>query len=203
MTMAKAPNNKPAAQVTTIFSRKIVIRLAVGAFVVASILMICGLVWPERFDNSTARFILCAAIAMNLAIFFFVLYPQEIKLSQIPLINVTIQLVGPIALYIVLLMLFWKMMPVPSLVAYRLFVPYEGGSRAQRISAKAKVVPQDERFECYIVPDEDGLLAGVCVRFENGQDHYKALFKADYYKPTEVTFDRGAGEGSFQVERNP
>ena len=201
--MAKARIHDPEAALTSIFSKKIVIRLAVGAIVVASILMTCGLVWPERFDNSTARFILCAAIALNLAIFFFVLYPQEIKLTRIPMLNVTIQLVGPIALYIVMLMLFWKMMPVPSLVAYRLFVPYEGGIRAQRISAQAKVSPRDERFECYIVPDEDGLLAGVCVRFESGQDHYKAWFKAPYYKPTEVIFDRGAGEGSFQVERNP
>jgi hypothetical protein len=201
--MAKGRNHKTDAPLTSMFSKKIVIRLAVSAFAIASLLMTFGLIWPERFDNGTARFILCAAISLNLAIFFFVLYPQEIKLTQIPVINLSITLVGPIALYIVLLLLFLKLMPVPSLVAYRLFVPYEGGNRALRISSQAKVSPQDDRFECYIVPDENGLLAGVCVRFESGQDHYKALFKAPYYKTTEVTFDRGAGEGSFQVERNP
>jgi hypothetical protein len=197
-----ARNNNPSAGLTKIFPKQLVIALAISSFVLASILMACGLIWPEKFDNATARFILCAGIALNLAVFFFVLYPQEIKLTKIPLINVTIQLLGPIALYIVMLLLLWKMMPEPSPVVYRLFVPQEGGVRALRISG-AKVSMEDESFQCYVVPQENGLLAGICVRFENGRDHAKGWFKANFYKTTEVNFDRGPGEGIFQVERSP
>jgi hypothetical protein len=199
--MGKKRTDQPDAPLTSILPKQFVIALAVVAFLVASLLFGFGLVWPEKFANPTARFILCGAIALNLAVFFFVLYPQKLELSKIPYINLTIHLVGPIVLYIVMLLLLWKMMPEPSFVTYRFFVPYEENKRAERISGQARVTSTEEGFTCYVVPDENGLLAGVCVKFETGKDQYKASFKAPYYKTIDVTFRRGSGEGAFDVER--
>jgi hypothetical protein len=137
-------------------------------------------------------------------VFFFVLYPQVIKLTKIPVLNLTIQLVGPIVLYIVVFLLLWKIMPEPPTVAYRFFIPYEGSTRADRISAElVTLAPSGESFAYYIVPDDRGLLAGVYVKFESGKDEYKARFATPYYKPADIVFQRGPGEGAFAVERAP
>jgi len=181
-----------------------VVVFAIVAFILANGLLALGLLWPEKFENPTARFVLCAAISLNLAVFFFVLYPQVVKLTKIPVLNLTIQLVGPIVLYIVVLLLLWKIMPEPPTVAYRFFIPYEGGTRADRISAQlVTLAPSEESFAYYIVPDDRGLLAGVYIKFEGGKDGYKARFSAPYYKSTDIVFLRGPGEGAFEVERAP
>jgi hypothetical protein len=198
------PRKTPVDQLTSIVPKWLVIVLAVVAFVLANALLGSGLFLPEKFEHPTARFILCTAISMNLALFFFVLYPQVIKLTEIPVLHLTIHLVGPIALYIVVLLFLWKIMPEPPTVTYRFFIPYERGKRADHISRDlVTLTPAEETFVYHLVPNEDGLLAGVYVRFESGKEGYKARFAATFYKPVEVTFQRGPGEGSFEVERNP
>jgi hypothetical protein len=181
---------------------RLVLALAVVAFVTAGILLAGGLVWPERFEHSTARFLLCAAVALNLAIFFFIIYPQDVKLTKVPVINVSVPLVGPIVLFILMLLFLWTLMPEPPTVARRFFIPYEGGQRAERISFDTvKITPAEESFTYYVVPNDRRFLAGVYVEFGRGKEQYKALFAAPFYKPVEITFQRGPGEGRFEVER--
>src|SRR5207245_565526 len=131
-----ARTSAAATPLTSILPKWLVVVFAIVAFVLANGLLAVGLLWPEKFENPTARFVLCAAIALNLAVFFFVLYPQVVKLTKIPVLNLTIQLVGPIVLYIVVLVLLWKVMPEPPTIAYRFFIPYEAGTRADRMSAE-------------------------------------------------------------------
>jgi hypothetical protein len=202
--MAPARTSSAATPLTSILPKWLVVAFAIVAFILANGLLAIGLLWPEKFENPTARFVLCAAISLNLAVFFFVLYPQVVKLTKIPVLNLTIQLVGPIVLYIVVLLLLWKIMPEPPTIAYRFFIPHERGTRADRISAQLVTLsPAEESFVYHIVPDDNGLLAGVYIKFEAGKDRYKALFKAPFYKPREVEFLRGSGEGVFDVERAP
>jgi hypothetical protein len=200
--MAPARTSGAATPLTSILPKWLVVVFAIVAFILANALLTLGLLLPEKFENATARFVLCAAIALNLAVFFFVLYPQVVKLTKIPILNLTIQLVGPIVLYIVVLLLLWKVMPEPATVAYRFFIPYVGSVRADRISAETvTLTPSGEGFVHDMVRDERGFLAGVYVRFESGKDEYKARFGAPFYKSADIVFRRGPGEGAFQVER--
>src|SRR5262249_9645282 len=200
--MAPARTSGAATPLTSIFPKWLVVGFAVVALILAKAPLTVGLLWPEKFENATARFVLCAAIALNLAVFFFVLYPQVVKLTKIPILNLTIQLVGPIVLYIVVLLLLWKVMPEPATVAYRFFIPYEGSTRADRISAETvTLTPSGEGFVHDMVRDGRGFLMGVYVKFESGKDEYKARFFALFYKPADIVFRRGSGKGTFQVER--
>lgn len=192
-----------ARPLTSVMPRTLVIAFAVLAFVLANLLLLLGVLAPEKTENPTARFILCLAIALNLSIFLFVLYPQSIKITKVPLVDLTVQIVGPAALHIVLLLLIWKMMPEPPTVSERFFIPVENGRRVTRLSAETVVLkPYGEDFTYYKVPDEDGLLAGILVKFGRGKDEYKASFRAPFYHPVEILFRRGPGEGSFEVESN-
>jgi hypothetical protein len=201
--MARA-KTKPApepGQPATVLPRKLLIVLAATAFALATLLLAGGILWPEKFDHPTARFIVCAAIALNLAVFFFIWYPDRYELTKIPLLDVTVHLTGPIVLYLVLLVAFLRWMPQSSPVAYRFFIPYEGGNRAARISANVEIVPSGADFTSYVVPDRDGRLAGVLVAFERGQDEHRAVFRAPFFEPDVVTFQRGPGPGTFEVRR--
>ena len=184
-----------------IMPRRFVIAFAVAAFVLAGMLLCAGLLWPEKFEGPPSRFILCTFVALNLAVFFFVIYPEEFKLSEVPIINLAVPLVGPIVLFIVILLLMWKMMPEPA-VASRFFVPFERGEQAERISFEnVTLTPSEEEFRYYIVPTNGGFLAGVYVEFASGKGTYKARFRAPFYKQADITLQRGPGPGRFEVER--
>src|SRR5262245_42082636 len=95
------------------------------------------------------------------------------------------------------------MMQQPPTVSERFFIPVENGRRITRLSAETVVLtPQGEDFTYYKVPDGDGLLAGILVKFGRGKNEYKASFRAPYYHSVEVLFRRGPGEGSFEVGSN-
>jgi hypothetical protein len=190
------------ATILGIMPRRFVVALAVTAFVLAVVLLGAGLLWPERFESPPSRFILCIFVALNLAVFFFIIYPEEFKISEVPIINVAVPLVGPIVLFIVILLLMWKMMPEPAL-ASRFFVPYERGEQAARISFEnVTLSPSEEDFRYYVVPTKDGFLAGIYVEFAGGKGLYKARFRAPFYKQADITFERGPGPGRFEVERH-
>jgi hypothetical protein len=197
----------PDETLTEVLPRWLVATLAVVTFVLAGVLFGFGLFSPERFDSPTARFVLCLAIALNLSVFFFVLYPKKVELTKIPGINLTVKLVGPIVLYIVVLLLLLKLMPeAPPPVAYRLFFPHEDGRRTERIRWQLVTLePADEPFTFYLVPDgqDSSGLAAVCVKFESGRTRYKARFKATFYQPADVVFERGPAEGTFEVAPVP
>src|SRR5712691_4321765 len=132
---AVAPALPAARPLTSVMPKAFVIAFASIAFVLANLLLL-GVFSPETTENPAARFTLCLAIALNLSIFLFVLYPQAIKITKVPIINLTVQIVGPAALHIVLLLLVWKLMPEPPTKAERFFIPVENGARATRIPAE-------------------------------------------------------------------
>src|SRR5439155_2769688 len=110
---------------------------------------------PDTTENPAARFTLCLAIALNLSIFLFVLYPQAIKITKMPIINLTVQIVGPAALHIVLLLLVWKLMPEPPTKAERFFIPVENGERVTRIMAgNVTLTSVGEDFTYYIATED-------------------------------------------------
>ena len=196
-----APALAAARPLTSVMPKGFVIAFASIAFVLANLLLLLGVFSPDTTENPAARFTLCLAIALNLSIFLFVLYPQAIKITKVPFINLTVQIVGPAALHIVLLLLVWKLMPEPPTKAERFFIPVENGARVTRIPAEnVSLTPSGEDFAYYVVPDEKGLFAGIYVKFAAGRDVYKARFTAAYYEAVEVVFRRGPGEGSFEVQ---
>jgi hypothetical protein len=202
-TAAVAPPLPAAARpLTSIMPPALVIAFAAIAFVLANLLLVLGIFSPEKTENPAARFILCLAIALNLSIFLFVLYPQAVRITKVPVINLTVQIVGPAALHIVLLLLLWKLMPEPPTVAERFFIPVHDGQRATHIPpSNVNLTPIGEDFTYYFALDQDNLLAGIYVKFASGRDTYKAKLQIQFHDPVDVIFQRGPGEGSFDTGR--
>jgi hypothetical protein len=200
--MPRATTASASGRLLSVIPRWLVIVFTATAFLFASILLIAALVWPENFENATTRFVLCAAIALDLSVFFFVIYPHEAKLTKVPAINLSVSLVGPIVLFIVILLLLWKLMPESPGGSSRFFVPYEQGVRAEKMSFETvQIAPMDGPFEYYVVPDRNRFMAGVYVQFASGQTAYRARLSAPYYEDVEVVFSRGPGTGRFEVHR--
>jgi len=65
-----------------------------------------------------------------------------------------------------MLLLLWKMAPGPPPAAQRLFVPYQGGQVADRLSFDpVTLTPSDGPFTIYFVPNDRRFLAGIYVEF--------------------------------------
>jgi len=83
--------------------RWLVIALTIVAIVTLIIILIFGAYWSQRFQNAVSKFFVCVLLAFCFAIIMFVIYPQNVRVKNIPLINLPVELVGPPALFVITL----------------------------------------------------------------------------------------------------
>lgn len=132
-----------------------------------------GSYWPQRFQNAMAKFFVSVLLAFCFSIIMFVVYPQNARVKNIPFINMPVELVGPPALFVIVLALLWYLYPGPP-------------NRFFAIRMKEKPAPfQLETFElkpvsggCIYHPTQDQndkyMLGGIFVEFTGDEAECKA-----------------------------
>jgi hypothetical protein len=88
--------------------------LVVVSLVLSLGFVVLGVVDPQWFENDFARFMLCVAVALLLAVFFFIFYPQQLQMKMPVVAGTTVRLAGPVVLFVSVLLLLWRFMPSPE-----------------------------------------------------------------------------------------
>jgi hypothetical protein len=108
------PPPDPGAPLISVLPKGTVIKLAVVAFVAALLLILWPLIEKARFDGQFARTVLAIGFSLVAGIFLFVLYPWNFRLTKIPLIDLSVELAGPIVLFIGLTLFIREIVPNPE-----------------------------------------------------------------------------------------
>lgn len=191
--------DKPGAILLNVLPLRLVQALAVLTFVLALLSLAVGIFLPGWVAHPTARVYLCVAVALCLGIFVFILYPQEVKLSTIPLVNLAVPVAGPLAVFVILLNLLLTIVPGEPVWLFFETPTDPATGRVMNISASTVTITSKDAFRWVALPNEDGSLAGFFIRFP---PNYPAevtgtLNRGFGFSPAQVRFERG-GE-TFQV----
>jgi hypothetical protein len=183
----------------TVLTRDNLKGLAIVSLLITFSFLVFGIVNPTRFENETARFLLAVGVATSLSIFFFLFYPQKIELSLPAWFGKPLHVVGPIALWFVVLFFLLHEMPSPE--TGRLFVisiPGEVGKYFYSPETELKDA-DGNRIKCHLIREGDKLY-GVYVYFKSTIKSYKASISHDGLPDMQGTFSR---EGPYDVRLQP
>lgn len=199
----------PAGRLLEIMGRRLIVALAIGSVVGATLLCSIGIFYPTLVPTQIGRFFLCLLTAFLFSVFVFTIYPTRYELNIEKLIKVPFALVGPAALWIALFLLFFYLLPNEGLVG-KLFRP---PSNSQHIPYSTSWIlncnPTPPAFyKVRITGDQDKDEpidpAGFYVEFDRGHDEYRALIgigpSADeIFQEYEVVFSRNADNYRLQA----
>lgn len=99
--------------------------IAALALVLSIPLMLIGIFDPLRFENETARFMLCLIVATLLGIFFFIFYPERLEMKLPVALGTTLRVAGPTALWLGVFLMLLQLFPTPTYS--RVFEIYRDG----------------------------------------------------------------------------
>lgn len=109
--MTPAP---PAETAIQLFPKWLVIALGGAGFAFTIGLLVWTLMSPERFDAGLSRAVLSIGFSFVAGLFLFILYPWHYRLVKLPYVDVTLELVGPTALFIGLVVFLQYIIPKPA-----------------------------------------------------------------------------------------
>lgn len=194
---APAPALPAAQPLIAILPRRLVIVIAMVGLVLVTGLLVWALARPEDFDGAFARFVLSVGLSLYLAVFLFIIYPWEYRLTKIPYIDLSVELAGPVVLCIALFWFFFRVMPAPEGGQLHLL----GDSEGQEIASAGDISIAKLRFaergevEYHFIPIRKGEflvgIHGVYLRYPEGVTRLKAWIKPGLpFKEQEVEFRR-------------
>lgn len=195
-------NEPPARRLLEIMGRRLIIALATGSVVGATLLCSVGIFYPTLVPSQIGRFFLCLLTAFLFSVFVFTIYPTHYEFNIEKLIKIPFALVGPAALWIALFLLLFYLLPKEGLVG-KLFrppsireqIPYSTSwtlSCDPTPPAFYKVrITGDQNKEEPINP------AGFYVEFDPGHNEYRAIIgigpsKDEIFQQYDVVFSRSA-----------
>jgi hypothetical protein len=178
------------------FSLRWLRAIAIASLTLSLLLVAFGMLDPIRFENDTARFMLCLAIATLLAIFWFVFYPERVELALPLPIGTAIRFGGPIAIWFAVFI--FLLMNVPSAPYGRLFEIWKNGQPGGMYLTDRKntfftiangVTPPN--YSLVASDDGSNTLKGIYVEFPRNVQRIDAeLNHTGWTKPIPVTLKR-------------
>lgn|GEM_PF-5018039 len=205
---AEAMEPPPGKRLLEIMGRPIIVALAIGSVVGATLLCSVGIFYSTLVPTQIARFFLCLLVAFLFSVFVFTIYPSDYKLSIGKLIKIPFVLVGPAALWIALFLLLWNLLPSEASVG-KLFLPPPGTQQipygaswalswkpVQPVFYKVKITGEQNT-------DDPGIPAGFYVEFDPSQNEYRAVIgigpsHEEIVEQYEVVFSRNSS--NYRVE---
>src|SRR5687768_10284636 len=114
-TAAKArlpdPAYDAASPLIDLLPRWIVVVVVLLSLAMAVVVLVWAILQPQRFAEPFTRTVYSVLIAFALAIGLFILYPMYIRIKEIPYVSIPVEVVGPAALFIVVLFLIRAILP--------------------------------------------------------------------------------------------
>jgi hypothetical protein len=169
-----------------------------AAAAAAVLLAVCAFMFraPSYYEYEIVRFLVCFLLTVALAIFFFILWPQELKLTKVPVINVPVTIAGPVVLWLILFLLLLREMPAAGKHWEFFALSERGGAKANVPYFSETAVKADGKNPdfFYLVKDANAsTLRGIFVEFSPGETRIDGTLAVPYHKELPVTFLRGAG----------
>ena len=196
----KGPQQRenPAERLVAVLPRWLVITITVILTILLIAFLIAGSFWPRVFQHYTAKFFVCTMLAFCFSIFMFVLYPQKIRIHNIPLINLPVEVVGPPALFFCTLPMLWHLYPDPSGRFYRLPIQ---SPRLHVQTIELKVL-EGHACTCQTVTDPNSndseILTGIYVEFKGTENKCRVEI-GDPYKTFTAVFERDAKKDFIEL----
>lgn len=191
----------PVRNLVALNPRWLVVVLSVVSFVLTIGALILGVFFQAMFSGPFPRYVLAFAIAFFMSVFLFVFFPQQVKLTHIPLGGslppLRVQWAGPIALFGVVVPLLLCYMPMPA--SARLFRIAYPGTMNRQVAALVLVEYSGTSLEVYRVLDADGSVLGLCGVFPDGMSGNEVTIRFLLYEPFNVTLEPGEDDGIIQV----
>lgn len=162
------PDNEPPAKeppvravLSKTASRRLVASVTIASLIIFLSVLLFGSYWPQRFESPIAKFFVCVLLSFCFSIVMFVIYPQNARIKNIPLINLPVELVGPPALFVIALLLLWYLYP---------------GSPGRFYFLQKQGKPVEFQMETFVVKH----LTGRCVYYPARQETNRDLFGGIY-----------------------
>jgi hypothetical protein len=162
------------------------------------ILIVCLVVVrePRYYEYEIVRFVVCFLLTVCLSIFFFIFWPQELKLTKVAVINLSVTVAGPVVLWFIFFLLLLFKMP-PSAGSHWEFFAVSAGNSKSNVDYHTEIVvsrKDGKPLEFRLVQDlsHTSHLHGIFIEFPRGDDPIEADLKVPKYKPLPVTFVRNA-----------
>jgi len=183
-------HDDPAKPLIAILPRWLVLVFTVAAVILLIGFLIAGSFWPRFFQHYTAKFFVCTMLAFCFSIVMFVIYPQDIRIKKIPIIDLAVELVGPPALFFVTLPVLWHFYPGPAGRLYRLqnlTTPLRVGT------TQLKVVSGQCSGQVMTNPNstDDRSLTGIYIEFSGTENRCEVQI-GDPYKKSTAVLERNA-----------
>jgi hypothetical protein len=186
-----------ARPLIAVMPRWLVVVIAVAGLLAATGALVWAIRSPADFAGTFPRFLLCFTLALNGGVFLFVLYPWNYRLTKIPGIDLTMEVVGPAALIIILFLFLNRYMPAPESGRFHVFIDASGQEADAAEFANAKLQFSDTvKPEFYLVPATDGRhLYGVFIRYPENMPTVNAVIDLGLvFEPEKITFQRDSAE---------
>jgi hypothetical protein len=189
--------DKASRPLIAILPRWLVIVIAALALCAVSGLFVWAFLKPSQFEGTFARFILCLSIALYLGLFLFIIYPWGYRLTKIPYVDLSVEVVGPAALFIILFVFLLRTMPAPAGGRLHVFV-----DRQQHEIQVADIGTVDLQFiggttpTYFLVPGPNHeSLHGIFVLYPENVSRLRATIRvAQVFRPQQIEFQRDSAE---------
>lgn len=164
------------------------------AVLVATALIFWAASSPAHFELPVAQFFACVGVALYLAIFFYVFWPQRKLEAQVKPFFATkeFRVAGPIVLFFMTLGIIWSAIPKPERVYTQIFAPdhvvlYDRNTSVERKDKKPLT------YHLIRSRAEPNQLEGIYVEFPPGETTIEAVFTHND-KRLAASFNRGNGQ---------
>jgi hypothetical protein len=186
-----------------IIPRPVLAVVGIVCLLTAVIVMLWAVSYPERFADSFVRTVFALLIAFMLAIGAFIMYPVSTRMKGLPFLPASVEVVGPIALFVAVLLVVRGILPVTSGAVYHEISGPDGGPLSGETYRELHVVTLT-RNPFYLVPGENlEEPKGIVFFFRENQSEIKAKIRMGNHKEELVTFRRSEPGGiMLRLEKN-
>jgi hypothetical protein len=186
----------PSAEARTlaeIIPRQTLAVIGVTCLAAGVLAPIWGASFPNRFEHAFARFAFALLVAIVLSVGLFILYPVATRMKGIPYLPATVELVGPIAMFVAVLLLMIGLMPdappTQGFVFHRMEGP-TGPITEDFRTLDVRIIGSDNSF-LLVTASDLYAAAGLVMRYNPGQEEVRALVRlGEQRKEESVVFRR-------------
>lgn len=158
-------------------------------FVLSLIVFLIG--FPGYLDFEIVRFLVLILVSLYLSLMFFILWPHNANIENIPLINLPVKMAGPVVLWLVIFLITNRLMPDDNMQE-KVFIINKADENFRVPYHDTKLKSDETVLDYMMIEDADAKshLRAVYVKFPKGKSDLKARLEFTKYKPIDLTLTR-------------
>jgi hypothetical protein len=184
--------NSAGKLLISVLPKWLVILIAVLSLVLVAGLLAWGILNPNFFESEFTRFMLCLGLSLFMGFFLFVAYPWDYRMTKIPRIQISMEIVGPAALILFLVCFLDAWMPSPTTGRLHKFTDQNNNAVLTDIQHIKMNFDEANEPVYYWVLDKNGTsFHGVYIIYPENKQSLSADIQPSYqYKAERVDLNR-------------